>query len=512
MHRNFGVRPLTLLAGLAFALGCGDNGGGPVEPPPPDPASMEKTGGDGQLAAAGTAVAVVPTVRVLDENNAAAPNVTVTFAVTGGGGTITGATATTSATGHASVGSWTLGAGGGNNSLTATVEGLPPETFTATGQIASGTPASVVAFIGGGQTAQVGIPIPVSPTVLVTDDVGDPVQFATVTFSVQGGGGSLTGATATTDENGHAKPDAWRLGPLPGINSLRATVAGLTPVDFTATGRAIDPAGFNLTLRFVSVVTPAQYAVFEEARERWEEVITGELSDIAVPGQAVCTGTDPINETIDDVVIFVNLKEIDGPGSVLGSAGPCAIRNSNGLPVSGQMNFDTDDLGAMSPTLFRDVILHEMGHVIGVGSLWNTTTPLRTLLTGAQSDDPYFVGGGAIGAFDAAGGIAYVGNKVPVENTGGAGTRDSHWRETSLQNELMTGFISGVTANPLSAITIASLSDMGYVVNPSVADDYTWSATVRMNAGDLPLVEEPLTDPILIFSESGRVTGSIQRP
>jgi hypothetical protein len=62
---------------------------------------------------------------------------------------------------------------------------------------------------------------------------------------------------------------------------------------------------------------------------------------------------------------------------------------------------------------------------------------------------------------------------VPVENTGGGGTRDSHWRESVHNAELMTGWIEGGgTPNPLSVITIGSLADLGYAVNMEAADPY----------------------------------------
>ena len=60
-----------------------------------------------------------------------------------------------------------------------------------------------------------------------------------------------------------------------------------------------------------------------------------------------------------------------------------------------------------------------------------------------------------------------------MENTGGPGTRDGHWRESVHNSELMTGWIEGGgSVNPLSAITIASFADMGYVVDMSAADPY----------------------------------------
>ena len=60
---------------------------------------------------------------------------------------------------------------------------------------------------------------------------------------------------------------------------------------------------------------------------------------------------------------------------------------------------------------------------------------------------------------------------VPVENTGGPGTMNSHWRESVFMNELMSGFIAA-PGNPLSRVTVASLQDLGYVVDLSAAEPY----------------------------------------
>jgi hypothetical protein len=57
----------------------------------------------------------------------------VTFTVTNGGGTVTGATATSNASGVATVGSWTLGTAAGENTLSAQTGSLPAVTFSVCG-------------------------------------------------------------------------------------------------------------------------------------------------------------------------------------------------------------------------------------------------------------------------------------------------------------------------------------------------------------------------------------------
>jgi hypothetical protein len=77
------------------------------------------------------------------------------------------------------------------------------------------------------------------PSVIVRDEEGDVMSGATVTFAVTSGGGTVTGATQTTNSLGVATVGGWTLGSVPGPNTLTATVSGLTPLVFTAS--SIDP-------------------------------------------------------------------------------------------------------------------------------------------------------------------------------------------------------------------------------------------------------------------------------
>ena len=91
--------------------------------------------GDAQSASAGAAVAIAPSVVVTDAKSKPVAGVSVTFAVATGGGSVTGPSAKTNASGIAKVGSWKLGTTAGANTLTVTSAGLTgsPVTFTATG-------------------------------------------------------------------------------------------------------------------------------------------------------------------------------------------------------------------------------------------------------------------------------------------------------------------------------------------------------------------------------------------
>src|SRR5207245_665495 len=130
--------------------------------------------------------------------------VAVTFAVATGGGSATGLSATTNASGVATVGSWTLGTAAGANTLTATSGALTgsPVTFTGTGTAAA---ASSIAVNGGnGQSATVSTSVATAPPANPTRRSSDLVAGVAVTFAVATGGGSATGLSATTNASGVA--------------------------------------------------------------------------------------------------------------------------------------------------------------------------------------------------------------------------------------------------------------------------------------------------------------------
>jgi Leishmanolysin len=219
-------------------------------------------------------------------------------------------------------------------------------------------------------------------------------------------------------------------------------------------------SAYKIEVRFVGGLNTAQKNAFKTAANRWTKVIVGDVPSVMVSG-----------EVIDDLLIMAQGVEIDGPGKILGQAGPTHLRPASAganafLPAKGLMSFDTADLAQMQADgTLVDVITHEMGHVIGIGTIWAN----KGVLTGANSANPRFTGTAAkkeYGVLNAGGPTP-----VPVENTGGAGTRNSHWRETVFKNELMSGFIAAPD-NPLSRLTVASLQDLGYVVNLDAAEPY----------------------------------------
>lgn len=272
---------------------------------------------------------------------------------------------------------------------------------------------------------------------------------------------------------------------------------------------ASDP--FDLTLDFVSSLTSSQRAAFAAAAGRWEQIVTAGLPDTyasipagacpSAPGSGASFPASAVNETVDDVRIDVWVGTIDGAGGILGQGGPCIVRGSDGLTLYGVMQFDAADLGSLEQSgLLEATVLHEMGHVLGIGTLWNWSG--RALLTGAGASDPRFVGANAVREWQALGGSG----TVPVENCldaagapipgCGAGTADAHWREAVFGNELMTGYLDAAS-DPLSRVTVGSLQDLGYVVDYASADGYVLPSSVSaLSASNAPRATFLLTTPV----------------
>jgi protocatechuate 3,4-dioxygenase beta subunit len=201
--------------------------------------SIAINGGNGQTAIAGSAVAIAPSVKVTDGSGNPVSGTTVNFLIGNGGGSVTGGSAITNASGIATVGSWILGDIAGTNTVTAAAVGLSGAvTFTATGVAGPAASIAIANSASNNQSAPAGTAVAIAPSVKVVDAKGNPVQGVAVSFAVASGGGSITGGNATTDASGIAQVGSWTLGSAGGSNSLTATSGSLagSPVTFNATG------------------------------------------------------------------------------------------------------------------------------------------------------------------------------------------------------------------------------------------------------------------------------------
>ncbi|WP_428275833.1 Ig-like domain-containing protein [Candidatus Palauibacter sp.] len=337
-----------------------------------------------------------------------------------------------------------------------------------------------------------------------TDADGDALSYTAASSDAEVATVSVAGAVATVRavSAGHATVTITASDPggLSASSAFGVSVTGGAP-------------GFQIELVFATSVTATQEAAFRRAAERWMAVLAPtDLRDVR-PREPLTCGDDPRFErsvdVIDDLMIVAAVEEIDGPRGTLASAGPCWVRSESALPFYGRMRFDAADVRRLERTGdFEDIVLHEMGHVLGIGTLWGRLGLLRNPASEDVEPDTHFTGRLAIEAFDEAGGANYAGAKVPVENTGGPGTWNGHWRESVLVTELMTGY-SERGPEPLSAITVQSLADLGYSVDPATADSYRLSDADMARAIDeserIPYGDDIWRGPIVVVDEAGRI-------
>lgn len=227
----------------------------------------------------------------------------------------------------------------------------------------------------------------------------------------------------------------------------RKSIAVIASVFIALCSSSARSAGFDISVVFGGGLTSSQQSVFSQAETFWESLITGYQPGITLSGITIAASGVPI----------------DGNGQILGQAGPTlgVFQQGFGIATDGIMEFDTADLGVLeSAGLLDEVIIHEMAHVMGFGTLWQLnglSTPGSGQYTGQNALDIYRLEFDPLATF------------IPVELDGGPGTVDGHWDEGwgGSANELMTGFLD-VPAF-ISATTVASFRDLGYTTIDLVA-------------------------------------------
>ncbi|MHA0036271.1 leishmanolysin-related zinc metalloendopeptidase [Deinococcus sp. PESE-13] len=284
--------------------------------------------------------------------------------------------------------------------------------------------------------------------------------------------GAGSNQTAVTDAAASARPEQ--------AGTVNVTDLPVDPYVKTAPVQSQATEPYNITLKFAPGSDPSVVSAMQAAANRWQSVITQGQPDAtaSIPAGA-CGSNAAFSGTIDDILVFTGNTSIDGPGGVLAQSGPCSVRTSTGLTTYSTLVFDTADLGQFSGQL-ADIAVHELGHSLGIGSLWSRFR----IVSGTGTSNPVYTGTNGVREYRAAGGTL---SSVPVENQGGQGTAGSHWRETTFKTELMTGYLNSGVVNPLSRMSVGSLQDMGYAVNYAAADAYRVPSAAALSAEKLEL-------------------------
>ena len=468
---------------------------------------------DPQTGVVGTTVASPPSVRAVDQYGNPVAGVVVTFSVINNAGTITGSTKTTDVNGLATADAWIIGPVAGQQLARATATGVSVPAIFSVSSVAA-APAKIGLVSGNNGTGVTGASLAsfaTLPTVRVTDAFDNPIAGVTVVFTPGPNSGSVTGGTVVTNDGGLATVGGWTLG-----TAVSQTLIATSPaipalqVFFTATASITQ---FNITVRYVGDLPSArQQLAVTRAVDKWRSIIVSNsgTSFVALPaGSCGRTWLPAISESVTNVLIFAQIGPIDGVGNVLGNGNTCTTHAASGLTSVGTILFDSADLGVYEASGLIDVIvLHEMGHVLGFGTLWNS----HGVTSGIGGSDPIFTGSAAINQFNLLA-SGYSGRPVPLENcvginqSCGGGTRDVHWRELVFRNELMTGYLN-TGVNPLSRVTVASMQDIGYAVVFAGADPFSIQSSLAVSpfAQTIHLGNDVLDTDIYSFDGQGRRT------
>lgn len=344
-------------------------------------------------------------------------------------------------------------------------------------EIGEGPPARLVVANAAAATGFIGNVL-APPAIRVLDAQGRILPGVTVGFRVEGGG-QLAAVEAVTDDEGIASPGGWRLGPEPGTQRLIAEARGAT-VAYSVAAATPPAPGFSIVVIYEGDArTQEQHEAIATAVRRWGELVIGDLPDMRLPETVpqecpVLLLYPSLN--VDDLLLIVSLTSL--PVGTIGTTVLCH-RRPNGLPSVASIKINPA-AAVYSAGLVR-VMEHEIAHALGFGTIWSDS------LLKNRNGDLRFLGRSAEAAYLLAFGAAAgpVGGGVPVEMTGGPAHARSHWRESVLHRELLTPY-SQTDDQPLSAITVSSLRDLGYVVDDRSADPFTPTAASSRVASRRP--------------------------
>lgn len=142
--------------------------------------------------------------------------------------------------------------------------------------------------------------------------------------------------------------------------------------------------GFDITLRYNGSFTPAQKVAIEAAVTRWKKVIALGLSsanNVSFAANQCAKGFPAFSGSISSVLVDVGVASLGG--NTLAESGSCLVDTSFYLTRYGTMVFDSTQLAILEKNdMLTTIALHELGHVLGFGTLWETH---RSLIVGGIS-------------------------------------------------------------------------------------------------------------------------------
>lgn len=162
-----------------------------------------------------------------------------------------------------------------------------------------------------------------------------------------------------------------------------------------------------------------------------------------------------------DLTIDIALLDIDGENGVLGSSTVTDTWGDSYTPSESLIEFDAADASSyLEQGLWDDIVLHEMIHSLGFGTVWQNEGSVEVTTDENGETVAEYTG-------ESASALEPTAADTPVvETDGGTGTAYGHWDEETHDNELMTGTID--ESNYISEMTYGALEDLGYEIDYTI--------------------------------------------
>ena len=210
--------------------------------------------------------------------------------------------------------------------------------------------------------------------------------------------------------------------------------------------------GFDIGLNYSQNCNVEIHELCEKARLKWLSVITDGYVPLEMGGKY-----------FERLEISIDVTYVDGEGPKMAEALHTWEHPDTGLPVNGFIRIDKKDarLPLKDMKLMEEVLIHEMGHVIGMNQyVWHSTGLLKVL------DDGRKVLSGPKCSAECGLLFDKTSMDIPLYRL----DNFQHIDESSFPNEVMSPGI-GESGNVLSKLTAAILDDMGYTVDYSAAEE-----------------------------------------
>mmetsp|Transcript_564 Transcript_564/g.1312 ORF Transcript_564/g.1312 Transcript_564/m.1312 type:complete len:625 (-) Transcript_564:227-2101(-) len=263
---------------------------------------------------------------------------------------------------------------------------------------------------------------------------------------------TLTPTVAPTTQAPTTKPTEDEGTPSGNENEI---VYGLQPNCYNQ-----DFSKFNMCLDLSSAsgVVEDWFPMVVSAAQRWEQVIAADRWGPWAPTMFTTISeefiaTERPAEPIDDMYLGIIVGKLDGSGGRFAEAGPDRLMSGGRIVASSILIDEADLQNVINNEIFEQLMLHEMGHCLGMGTLWSD---------GVHYEGTTYIGANGVKAWNDMGCTGPLPMAKDV----------AHWNDDCFTTEVGTHYLKFRQPVHISSVTLGALEDLGYAVNREEEDAY----------------------------------------